>query len=461
MGDHDRRRAGRGRQSRPGPAGSAPPSRPKVDPARRAAWEVLKAVRVDDAYANLVLPQMLEKYDLSGRDAGFVTELASGALRGQGTYDAIIDACLTKPKLEGKVRDVLRLGVHQLLAMRVPDHAAIATSVELTRDRVGQGPTGLVNAVLRKVASQDLDAWIDQVAPGEPGSAAQLAVATSHPAWVVDALAEALEGHGRDRAELPALLEADNAAPQVTLVARPGLVDEDEMRAAGAEPTGRSPYAWTWGGGDLTSLPALVQGRAGVQDEGSQRVALALADASVEGRDERWLDLCAGPGGKSALLAALAAQRGAKVLANESQHHRAQLVQRGVRSVRDGILGVVTGDGTRPAWRPDTFDRALVDAPCSGLGALRRRPESRWRRQPRDVEVLVRLQRALLVSALDAVRPGGVVVYATCSPVVAETIGVVSAVLRARDDAHLESSWQLWPHTDGCDAMYAATLRRT
>ncbi|GGD19931.1 RsmB/NOP family class I SAM-dependent RNA methyltransferase [Nocardioides daphniae] len=460
MGEPTRRRHGARRQSRPGP-GTAPPSRPRVDPSRRAAWEVLKAVRVDDAYANLVLPQVLEKYRLTGRDAAFTTELAAGAIRGQGTYDAIIDVCLTKPKLEGKVRDVLRLGAHQLLAMRVPDHAAIATSVELTRDRVGQGPTGLVNAVLRKVAAQDLAAWVDQVAPGAPGSTARLAVATSHPAWVVDALAEALDGHGRDVSELPALLEADNAAPQVTLVARPGLVDDDEMRAAGAEPTGRSPYAWTWGGGDLTAVPAIVQGRAGVQDEGSQRVALALADATVEGRDERWLDLCAGPGGKSALLAALAAQRGGKVLANEAQHHRAQLVSRGVRSVQDGMLGVVTGDGTRPAWRPDTFDRALVDAPCSGLGALRRRPESRWRRRPSDVDTLVRLQRALLVTALDAVRPGGVVVYATCSPVVAETVGVVSAVLRARDDAHLETSWQLWPHLDGCDAMYAATLRRT
>ncbi len=434
--------------------------RRRVDPARRAAWEVLKAVRVDDAYANLVLPAVLAEHGLGGRDAAFVTELASGTLRGLGTYDPIIDACLSKPRLEAKVRDVLRLGVHQLLAMRVPDHAAIATSVELARDRVGPGPTGLVNAVLRKVAAHDLDAWVRRVAPdAEADPTGHLAVATSHPRWVVEDLRAALVAHGRDAAELPALLAADNEAPRVTLVARPGLVEVAELEAAGAEPTGRSPYALTWGGGDLSAVSALVEGRAGVQDEGSQRVALALADAPMSGPDQRWLDLCAGPGGKTALLAALAARRGAKVLANERQFHRAGLVARGVRAIPGGMLGTVTGDGTRPAWAPGSFDRVLVDAPCSGLGALRRRPESRWRRTKADVVELVELQQALLASALDAVRPGGVVVYATCSPVVAETVEVVDAVLSARD-AEVVDTFVTWPHIDHSDAMYAATIRR-
>lgn len=456
MGDPARRRRG----GRPAPQRTRPADRPRVDPSRLAAWDVLRAVRVEDAYANLALPQVLEKYGLSGRDAAFATELASGTIRWQGLYDAVIDACLTKPRLEAKVRDVLRLGVHQLLAMRVPDHAAIGTSVDLARDRVGPGPTGLVNAVLRQVAARTRDEWVAEVAPPAKDRHGHLAVATSHPRWVVDALGEALVGHGRPGTELADLLAADNAAPQVTLVARPGLVEVDELVAAGAEPTGRSPYALTWGGGDLSTLPALTQGRAGVQDEGSQRVALALDAAAVEGRDERWLDLCAGPGGKTALLAALAAQRGAKVLANERQHHRARLVSRGVRAVGDGMAGVVTGDGTAPAWAPGTFDRALVDAPCSGLGALRRRPESRWRRTPADVEELVVLQRDLLNHALDSVRQGGVVVYATCSPVLAETVEVVEAVLADRDDVVEEDRFQLWPHLDGCDAMFASTLRR-
>lgn len=470
MGEYRRRGRNAGRGPRPGTkpgagapeAGKRPANRSRVDPSRLAAFDVLKAVRVEDAYANLVLPNVLEKHDLSGRDAAFATELAAGAIRWQGLYDAIIDANLDKPRLEAKVRDVLRLGVHQLLAMRVPDHAAIATSVELTRDRVGTGPTGLVNAVLRKVAAHGLGAWIGQVAPDAARDRnGHLAIATSHPRWVVERLGAALEGHGRSRDELADLLAADNVSPKVTLVARPGLVEVAELEEAGAEPTGRSPYALTWGGGDLSAVPALVQGRAGVQDEGSQRVALAVDEAVLEGRDDLWLDLCAGPGGKTALLAALAARRGAKVVANEAQHHRAKLVARGVRAAGAGMAGVVTGDGTKPAWAPGTFDRVLVDAPCSGLGALRRRPESRWRRTEKDVLDLVGLQKDLLRTALDAVRPGGVVVYATCSPVLEETSGVVEAILAERGDVSEESRFQLWPHTDASDAMFTAVLRRS
>jgi 16S rRNA (cytosine967-C5)-methyltransferase len=197
-----------------------------------------------------------------------------------------------------------------------------------------------------------------------------------------------------------------------------------------------------------------------VQDEGSQLVALAMADAPLDGRDARWLDLCAGPGGTAALLAALAAERGAHLVANERQPHRAGLVRSAVRAVPPAAVHVVTGDGTRPPWVPGTFDRVLVDAPCSGLGALRRRPESRWRRTPEDVEVLVGLQQVLLDVAIDSLRPGGVVVYATCSPVLAETTEVVRAVLQRRGDTDEVDRFQLWPHREGTDAMFAATLRR-
>jgi 16S rRNA (cytosine967-C5)-methyltransferase len=218
------------------------------------------------------------------------------------------------------------------------------------------------------------------------------------------------------------------------------------------------------------------EGRAGVQDEGSQLVALAAAWAEVDGPDERWLDLCAGPGGKAALLAAIAAGQGARLLAVERQPHRARLVARHLDAA-DGVVGVVVADGTRPAWADSSFDRVLVDAPCTGLGALRRRPEARWRRTPADLETLVPLQRALLSSALDSVRPGGAVVYATCSPVLAETAGVVRSVLEdqpdvALDDARallaevpdadgpLPGTVQLWPHRHGTDAMFVALLRR-
>ena len=434
-----------------------------------------KGLLVDDAYTNLVLPDVLRKHGLTGRDAAFVTELASGTIRRQGTYDAVLAACVDRPlaKVEAKVLDALRLGSHQLLAMRVPTHAAISTTVDLVRARVGQGPAGFTNAVLRRVSEHDLADWVRLVAPEDPRGFAS--VAHSHPRWVVDDLAEALG----DRAdELDDLLTADNAAPRVMLVARPGLATVDELVEAGGAASGRSPYAVELPGGDPAAVPAVAEGRAGVQDEGSQLVALGLAQAPVDGRDERWLDVCAGPGGKSALLAALAAERGARLLASERQPHRAVLVRRATAAASAGLAGVVVADGTRPAWAPGTFDRVLVDAPCSGLGALRRRPESRWRRTARDVEELVPLQQALLTAALASARPGGVVAYATCSPVLAETAGVVGAVLAGRDDVEvldaatalpdladadgpLPGTLQLWPHRHGTDAMFLALLRRT
>jgi 16S rRNA (cytosine967-C5)-methyltransferase len=426
-----------------------------ADPARLAAYDVLRAVRTEDAYANLVLPQALRAHGLTGRDAAFATELASGTLRRQGTYDPIIDACLDRGRVKPRLRDVLRIGAHQLLAMRVGDHAAVSTTVDLARARTGQRDAGLVNAVLRRVAEHDLAAWVARVAPdAATDPVGHLAVVHSHPRWVVEELQRAL---GERSGELEALLAADNDAPGVVLVARPGRSTREELPG---EPTHLSPYGVRLAGGDPGSVPAVAEGRAGVQDEGSQLVALALAEAPLEGRDERWLDLCAGPGGKAALLAALAAGRGARLVANEPQPHRAELV-RGSLAGADGVAEVTSHDGREGPWPPGSFDRVLVDAPCSGLGALRRRPEARWRKQPSDVVGLVPLQRALLERALDLVRPGGVVVYATCSPVVAETTGVVDAVLAARDDVAPDPvTRQLWPHEHGTDAMFWATLTR-
>ncbi|MGZ5403584.1 MAG: RsmB/NOP family class I SAM-dependent RNA methyltransferase [Nocardioides sp.] len=438
-----------------------------ADPARLAAYDVVRAVRTEDAYANLVLPQAIRDHELVGRDAAFATELAAGTLRRQGTYDAVIDACLDRGKVKPRIRDVLRLGTHQLLGMRVGDHAAVSTTVDLARARTGARSIGLVNAVLRKVAQHDLATWVEQVAPDfTTDPFGHLAVAQSHPRWVVEELARAL---GDRESELAALLAADNEAPGVVLVARPGRSAREELPG---EPTALSPYGVRLAGGDPGALAAVAEGRAGVQDEGSQLVALALVAAPLDGPDARWLDLCAGPGGKAALLAALATGSGARLVANEPQQHRAELVRRALRGA-EGVE-VTVADGRQPPWAAGSFDRVLVDAPCSGLGALRRRPEARWRKQPTDVEGLVALQRDLLSAALDLTRPGGVVVYATCSPVLAETAGVVEAVLAARDDVALEpialdlpdaagpmpGTVQLWPHRHLSDAMFMATLRR-
>ena len=441
------------------------PDRTKVDAARLAAYDVLVAVREGDAYANLVLPQLLRERRIEGRDAAFTTELVGGTLRGRGAYDAVIDH-LAGRRPDPPVRDALRLGAHQLLSMRVPDHAAVTSTVELVRTRVGHKPAGFTNAVLRRVTERDLDAWMDLLE-------APASVRFSHPQWIVDELARALDRPD----ELEALLAADNARPRVTLVARPGLSTVEELTSAFTEPVEGtlSPLGVVLESGDPGAVPAVRDGRAGVQDAGSQLVALALARASVDGPDERWLDLCAGPGGKAALLGALATERGARLLANERQPHRAKLVASALRATTGDV---VVGDGTRPPWAEGTFDRVLVDAPCTGLGALRRRPESRWRRTRDDLRNLVPLQQALLHSALDSVRPGGVVLYATCSPALDETVGVVESVLAHRpgirledtltlvpeatdaESAHLSGAVQLWPHRHGTDAMFMALLRQ-
>lgn len=449
------------------------------DKPRQAALEILRAVREDDAYANLVLPQVLHGFGLTGRDAAFATELAYGTLRMRGWYDAILALCIDRPleKVEPILLDVLRMGVHQLLSMRVPDHAAVDSSCSLAREQ-GAKPgakarAGFVNAVLRKVAARDLAGWEADVR-GERAvdDTEWLATRWSHPLWITRALRDAL---GSARAELPALLEADNAAARPSLVARPGRMEAAELLELPEVSPGRwSPLAATLVEGTPDALACVRDGRAGVQDEGSQLVALALSRAEVPEDQGLWLDTCAGPGGKAALLDGLAHDRGGHLVAVEQHPHRAALVE---ASFAPGSSSVVlTGDARHSPWGDQKFDRVLVDAPCTGLGALRRRPESRWRRTTADLAALGATQRDLLRAALDAVRPGGVVAYVTCSPHLAETEFVVSDVLRGRDDVVLEDARpllpevadlgdgptvQLWPHRHGTDGMFLALLRRT
>ncbi|MCO4694714.1 rRNA cytosine-C5-methyltransferase [Streptomyces sp. RO-S4] len=461
-----------------------PYRRPKKDPVRILAFEALRAVDERDAYANLVLPPLLrkaresegpEKFD--ARDAALATELVYGTLRRQGTYDAVIAACVDRPlrEVDPPVLDVLSLGAHQLLGTRIPTHAAVSATVELARVVLGDGRAKFVNAVLRKIAQDDLDGWLERVAPPyDEDPEDHLSVVHSHPRWVVSALWDSLGG---GRAGVEELLRADNERPEVTLVARPGRATAGELLAEEAAVPGRwSPYAVRLTeGGEPGAVPAVAEGRAGVQDEGSQLVALAVAAAPVEGPDRRWLDACAGPGGKAALLGALAAERGAVLLASEKQPHRAGLVAKALAG-NPGPYQVVAADGTRPPWRPGSFDRVLVDVPCTGLGALRRRPEARWRRRPEDLDGFAPLQRGLLRTALESVRIGGVVGYATCSPHLAETRAVVADLLKQFPDAELIDARpllpdvpdlgegpdiQLWPHLHGTDAMYLALLRRT
>ncbi|RBQ20311.1 rRNA cytosine-C5-methyltransferase [Spongiactinospora rosea] len=458
-------------------AGKAVRSRkPARDEARNAAYDVLRAVDERDAYANLLMPRLLAERGLSGRDAALATELAYGTLRGLGAYDEIIAACSDRPPedIDPPLLDAVRIGVHQLLRTRVPPHAAVGTTVELVRLRVGIGPSRYANAVLRRVATRTLPAWLAIVAPHpDDDPVGHLAVSHSHPRWIVSAFRDALEAGGDADGweETAALLEADNERPRVTLVARPGRASVEELVKDGAEPAQLSPYAAYLPEGDPASIPAVAEGRAAVQDEASQLVALALTRVPVTGADGRWLDMCAGPGGKAGLLDAVVTGGGGRLLASDVQPHRARLVRQ-----TTGEAAVIVADGGEPAWRPGVFDRVMLDAPCTGLGALRRRPEARWRRDPASLAELTALQRALLGSALDSVRPGGVVAYVTCSPHLAETRDVVAAVLDGRDDTERLDAREFlpevpglgegpyaafWPHRHGTDAMFLALLRRT
>jgi 16S rRNA (cytosine967-C5)-methyltransferase len=485
--------AERARPSRPR-SGQPRSGRRRADPARRAAYDVLRAVADRDAYANLLLPALLTERGLTGRDAAFATELTYGTLRGRGTYDAIVAACSDRDQLDPTVRDVLRLGAHQLLATRVGPHAAVATSVDLAKDVCGPRPSGFVNAVLRRVATRDLDGWTEIVAPNRDRDPyGYLAVRHSYPRWIIEAFADAL-GQA-STAELEAALAAGNLRPDVVLAVTPGrAASQDrasqdrasqdrasqEPDAPATTPTRWSPYGLRLAAGD--PAPYVASGQAVVQDEASQLAALALTRVSVgdnasdPDRDRLWLDLCAGPGGKARLLAGLAAERGARLVASDVRPHRAGRVLDALR--RAGLdPAVIAADGRHVPWRPGTFDRVLADVPCSNLGSLRRRPEARWRKTPDDVPELATVQRGLLDAAIESVRPGGVVAYVTCSPHLAETRDVVTAVAGLRGDVTILDApailadvpglrasdprfAQFWPHRHGTDAIFLALLRR-
>jgi 16S rRNA (cytosine967-C5)-methyltransferase len=451
----------------------------------------------DGAYANLALPALMREQHLTGRDAGFTTELVYGATRLRGLYDEIVAIAADRPvdKIDERVLDTLRLGVHQLLGMRVPTHAAVDETVALARQVNGAGSAGFVNAVLRRVSERERDEWVELVTARAADPLEALATRTSHPLWIVKALRAALIGHGAAEAgdvdaDLTALLESDNAPAKVSLVARPGLATVGELLKAGAQPSTVSPQGAILPEGDPGAIAAVRQGRAAVQDEGSQLVALALATAETTGPaagSERWLDLCAGPGGKAGLLAALAVQRGIPFVANEVSAHRADLVRHTLAPAVEAAVAagssieVRVGDGREVGGdEPATYSRVLIDAPCTGLGALRRRPEARWRRTPGNVAALARLQRELLVSGIEATAPGGLIAYATCSPHLNETRFVVGDVVKKRDDVEIVDARplfvdsegrqldglgdgpyvQLWPHLHGTDGMFFALLRR-
>jgi 16S rRNA (cytosine967-C5)-methyltransferase len=453
-----------------------------VSAARSIALEVLTGVRERDAYANLLLPSLLSRQRPSREDAAFATELAYGTLRMAGRYDAIIAKAAGRPieKIDPPVLDVLRLGAHQILALRTARHAAVHQSVEQVRAVAGRGAAGFANAVLRRVGERDSDEWTRVLTAGVVDRFERAAVATGHPVWIVREFDAALDAMADGGGDLDPLLEVDDAAPPVGLVALPGLADRDAIvdpDGLALRPHRLSPIGVELEGGDPGKLDTVASGVVRVQDPGSQLAALALTRARPVRPGERWLDLCAGPGGKAAVLAAEAHLGGATLLANEITPARARLVEQALAAV-PGEHPVEIGDGRRFAGGSRRFDRILLDAPCSGLGALRRRPEARWRKRPEDLPALTALQGDLIDAAVGALVPGGLLAYVTCSPVVVETTDVITAALGRHPglrpiatapvidavtggrlhDAARGTAAQLWPHRHGTDGMFVQLL---
>ena len=448
---------------------------------RRVAYDAIRAVHADDAYANLLLPTLIARAGLSTQDAGLATELAYGTLRREGTYDAIIAVAARRAveAVDPAVLDALRLGTHQLLSTRIASHAAVHETVDLVHEVAGAAPTGFANAVLRRISRDTPGEWIERIQAEARSDDERLGLATAHPVWILRAFRRALAAEGRV-GELDDLLRADNVSPQVTLAVLPHGAE----RPAELAPTPYSPLGARSSGGDPERIVRESGGRIRVQDEGSQLAALALTRAVPVREGERWLDLCAGPGGKTAVLAAEALAHGATLEANEVVPARARLVRAALEAVPLAVP-VFEEDGRVLAEaHPATYDRVLVDAPCTGLGALRRRPEARWRKSAADVAELTALQLELVSAALGALAPGGILAYVTCSPHLAETTGVLAEARRAWGE-HVEEldaravvasiarapldlpapengsgRAQLWPHRHGTDAMFIALLRR-
>ena len=437
---------------------------PKPEASRLLAFDLIVEVNRNAGYSNLLLPAALTASTLDERDRNLVTELVYGTLRMQGKHDWVLSQVSDRPWIEvdAGIVDLARMGVHQLHEMRIPDHAAVSATVEVARKRLGESQASFVNALLRAVTRKSLEEWF---APLESISdhVEKFAIQYSHPAWIISAYFDLLKSW--DLVELE--LRSNNVPAIPTLVSWPGYSTQADLIALGGEPTKYSALGVSMKG-NPGKLELIQHRLAGVQDEGSQLVASVFAAASG---GQQWLDLCAGPGGKAALLSSIARQRNITFTGNEFSQPRADLVRKVVHGAR-----VWCGDGRDIAQHGESFDAILIDAPCTGLGALRRRPEVRWRRTVADLRELTQLQLELIEAAIPVLNPEAILGYATCSPHLAETTVQVLDILKKHPelehvnvetylpanlkDATRSGSLSLWTHKHGTDAMFLALFRK-
>jgi 16S rRNA (cytosine967-C5)-methyltransferase len=441
-------------------------SAPRPDASRLLAFDILHEVNRNGGYSNLLLPKALAQSSLDERDRGFTTELVYGTLRMQGRHDWILGQASDRPwaEVDPALVDVARLGAHQLFEMRVPTHAAVSATVELGRKVLGESKASFLNAILRKISQKSLDEYVIDIS-NIKDDFERLEILHSHPQWIISAYMDQLGSIE----EVEKLLIANNIAPRPTLVSWPGLSSQQDLVDIGAISTNYSPYGAVYDGSPA-SLDLVISRKAGVQDEGSQLVADVFAQAS---RDQSsWLDLCAGPGGKAALLSAISKSENIDFSANEISDVRAKLVRQVVHGAN-----VTSIDAREINSLGKTYGAILADVPCTGLGALRRRPEVRWRRTVADLKSLVVLQSEIIDSAIQVLEPGGIFGYATCSPHLSETRIAVSEALKRhpqmeaidvspylhtdlRNSAVSRGNMTLWTHLHNTDAMFLSVMRK-
>jgi 16S rRNA (cytosine967-C5)-methyltransferase len=442
-----------------------------VAPARACAYAVVRRVFETGAWADRALPGEARRLGLDPRERGLAMQLAYGTVQRRATLDALIAALSGRPveRLDAPVLAALRLGAFQLAFLdRIPAHAAVGESVELAKAD-SPGGAGLVNAVLRRAAGE-ARAWV----AGLPeDTAAAAALAHSHPEWVA---AMWWQAFGADTAR--ALMAAGNQPAESALRANTLRTDADSLRAALPVASHAAPGLPEGlvldAAFDAFASPLWTDGRLMPQS----RAAMAVSRVVAPQPGERVLDLCAAPGGKTTHLAALMGGSG-RVVAVELHPGRAEALRRTAARMGADAVEVRTGDATAP-HEPEAYDRVLVDPPCTDLGTLAGRPDARWRKHAGQPAELARIQAAILRAGAAALRPGGTLVYSTCTISPQENEQVVAAFLAERPDFTADdlppelaaSGGPVWdhprvprhlqtlPHRDGTDGFFIARLRR-
>ena len=440
---------------------------------RQAAYSVLLRIHKEGCYADQLMDRELAGGALSGPDRGLFAELVFGVLRRQGTLDHILTGLLNQPlaKLEPQVLILLRLGLYLLVYLdRIPESAAVNETVNLTKQALPRA-SGLVNAVLRNyLRHKDTITFPDPVA----APAASIAARHSHPAWLVKLWFSQL-----GEQETESLAEASSRQPPLTLrtnslrTTRDDLLCRFKDNSIDAVPCRFSPFGiQVEGRHHIPGLPGFREGLFVVQDEASQMVSILLDPQP----GERVLDTCAAPGGKSTHLAQIMENRGG-LLAMDISRNKLPLIQETAERLGISIISTRAADllqiGAFPA---NAFDRILLDAPCSGLGVIRRNPEAKWRLTSEDITRLAATQKAMIRNAARLLKPGGVLVYSTCSTTVEENEAVILDFLSRQGDFVLDNlndtffdyretftcdgMFRAWPHRHAMDGFFAARLKK-